>query len=112
MIDLFREPLEQGNLLGFPLELFRYSYVINLPQCLARVTELLAFEDWFAFADVCIQSFLRVFRLEELLLQLALERQRRLERYFTAGLYGTLDSADCCRGFIWSGELACILNNL
>src|SRR5207253_10336967 len=50
------------------------------------------------------EAFLRVFALEELLLQLALDGERGLERDLPTGLDGTLDASDGLRGFVRRAE--------
>src|SRR5436853_6612022 len=66
----------------------------------------------FPFIHVSVQSFLRIFRLKELLLQFAFERQSRLKRYLGTRLHRAFDATDCARGFVWSRKLARVFRNL
>src|SRR2546428_13601069 len=55
--------------------------------------------------DVRRDAFLRVVALEQLLLQLALERQPALERHLGPGLHGALDQAHRLGGLVGRAEL-------
>src|SRR2546423_9082083 len=70
------------------------------------------FEFRFSLTDVRVQSFFRIFGLKQLLLQFALERQRRLKRYLSACLDCAFNAADGPRSFVGSSELACIVDRL
>src|SRR2546422_4502941 len=65
------------------------------------IHDSLSFELRLAFIDVSVKSFFCVFRLKQLLLQLALERQRRLKRNLRARLNAALDLADCTGRLVW-----------
>ena len=76
------------------------------------IHHLLSSELRLALLNVGVQPFFRVFRLEELLLQLSLERQRILKRNLGAGLNAAFDSTDSARCFVRQSELARIVQNL
>src|SRR5262249_7190217 len=65
-----------------------------------------------ALLDVSAQAFLRVVALEELLLQLALDRQRLLEGDLAAALHRALDAAHRLRGAVGRAELLRVLLDL
>src|SRR5467141_2651361 len=73
---------------------------------------LLAAEVRLALLDVSRQPFLRIVALEQLLLQLALHRQRALERDLDAGLDRSLDAADGLGGLVRRAELLGVLLDL
>src|SRR5216683_3896233 len=73
---------------------------------------LLSFEYRLAFVDVRVQAFFRIFGLEQLLLQLAFERQRGFEWNLSAGLHGAFYSPDRARGFVRRRELPRISHHL
>ena len=58
------------------------------------------------------QAFLRVFALEEQLLVLAFDRQRRLHRNLPAGLHGALDAPHGLRGLVGRAELLGVLHDV
>src|SRR6266850_4993108 len=65
-----------------------------------------------ALLDVGAQAFLGVVALEQLLLQLALDRQRRLERDLDAALHRALDAAHRLRGAVRRAEALGVLLDL
>src|SRR5438094_10346092 len=65
----------------------------------------------FSLLVVRAEAFLRVFALEELLLQLPLERQRGLERDLCSGLHAALDAADRLRGLVRRAEAPRVLHH-
>src|SRR5260370_518526 len=73
---------------------------------------LLSFKYRLAFVDVRVQAFFRIFGLEQLLLQLAFERQRGFEWNLSAGLHGAFYSPDRARGFVRRRELPRIIHHL
>src|SRR5256885_15409494 len=64
-----------------------------------------------ALLVVRAEAFLRVLALEELLLELAFDRKRRLEWNFPAALHGALDAADGARGLVGRAEAPRILHD-
>src|SRR5581483_3249953 len=61
---------------------------------------------------VCSQTFFRVVALEQYLLVLAFNCQRRLHWNFPSGLHGSLYSSHCFCGLIWGAELAGVFHNI
>src|SRR4249920_431130 len=73
---------------------------------------LLAGEVGLALLDVGAEPFLRVVALEQLLLQLALDRERLLERDLGAALHRALDAPDRLRRLVRRAELLGVLLDL
>src|SRR5258707_1446182 len=65
-----------------------------------------------ALVDVRVQTFFRIFGLEQLLLQFTLERQRGFEWNLSTGLHRALDSSDGTHSFVGRRELPCVVHHL
>src|SRR5258707_15540013 len=63
-----------------------------------------------ALVDVRVQTFFRIFGLEQLLLQFTLERQRGFEWNLSAGLRRAFDPPDGARGLVGRGELSRVIH--
>src|SRR4030095_13952791 len=86
--------------------------IFNRLNYLPFTISLFALEFRFALVYVSIQSFFRIFRLKQLLFQLALQREGRFERNLPTSLYTALDSADRAGSLVWRCEPPCILRDL
>ena len=73
---------------------------------------LFRFEVGWSLLHICCQTFLRVFALEEQLLVLAFDCERRLQRNLPSRLDGALDSAYGLSSLVGRGELARVLQNV
>src|SRR5215208_5129508 len=73
---------------------------------ISNLSSLLALKVGLALLDVGGQSFFGILALEELLLQLALQRQRGLERNLGTGLDRARDQADRFAGLVGRQEAA------
>src|ERR1041385_2144174 len=76
-----------------------------------KKTDLFARECRLALLVVRAEAFLRILGLEELLLQLALDRQRALQRHFPAALHRALDAADRFRRLVRRAEAPGVLHH-
>ena len=62
-----------------------------------------------ALVHISVQTFFSIFRLEELLLQFAFQRERRFEGELRTRLDSALDATNGVRRFVWGRELACVI---